>query len=100
MVGNILAVLFLAGSIALLGTRTQTPKAPIKPEELTPWNHQLGKTNSLKANGNRDMSMWTERIRRLAIQSNREQWIHETHTMTGSANGHVEARLTATKMDL
>ena len=99
MIGNILAVLFIAGSIALLGTRTQTPKTST-PEELTPWNHQLGKTNSLKANGNRDASMWIERTRRLAIQSNPTQWIHETHTMTGSTSGNAELRLTATKMDL
>lgn len=95
MVGNLLALLFLAGSIGYLVTTTQRAK-PITPEELTPWNHQYGKTNSLKANGNKDMSMATEAVRRRAIGAVHRfgyRPIKETTHTTGSTSGYLESYL-------
>jgi hypothetical protein len=95
MVGNLLALLFLAGSIGYLVATRDTPKL-VSPEELTPWNHQYGKTNPLKANGNKDMSMATEAVRRRAIAAVHRfgyRPIKESVHTTGSTSGYLESYL-------
>jgi|688.fasta_scaffold00940_2 hypothetical protein len=90
MLGNILGIVFLVGSIYLI-TRS-TPEVTQK--ELTPWNHQLGTTNSLKSNGNRDASMIIQSVRRSAIAAVHRggyRPIKETTHTTGSTSGYLEA---------
>lgn len=92
MLGNILAVMFIAGSIAYLGTRVIQPDESVKP--LTPWNEQPGKTNSLKSNGNKDMSMATEALRRRAVAAVHRfgyRPIRESVHTKGSTSGYLES---------
>ena len=94
MVGNLLGVLFLVGSIGYLVTHMSSDPKPVTPEELTPWNHQVGKTNSLKANGNKDMSMATEAVRRRAVAAVHRfgyRPIRESVHTTGSTSGYLES---------
>lgn len=96
MIGNLLGILFLAGSIGYLVTHMNSEPKPITPEELTPWNHQLGKSNSLKANGNKDMSMATEAVRRRAVAAVHRfgyRPIRESTHTTGSTSGYLESYL-------
>ena len=89
MLGNILGVLFVVGSLYLA---SQLPPSKIPREEITPWNHQLGITNSLKSNGNRDASMAIQSVRRNAIgRVHRGGYrpIKESKYTTGSTSGYL-----------
>lgn len=91
MLGNILGVLFVVGSLYLA---SQLPASKISKEEITPWNHQLGVTNSLKSNGNRDASMATQTVRRniiSAIHRGGYRQIKESKYTSGSTGGYLEA---------
>ena len=91
MLGNILGVLFVVGSLYLA---SQLPAPKISREELTPWNHQLGIINSLKSNGNRDASMMIQSIRRntiAAVHRGGYRPIKESVHTTGSTSGYLEA---------
>ena len=86
---NILGIMFLVGSL-YIATRTSTP---IVNKEI-PWNHQLGTTNSLKSNGNRDASMIIQTVRRNAIAAVHRggyRTIKESVHTTGSTSGYLEA---------
>ena len=90
MLGNVLGIMFLVGSL-YIATQLSTPE---KPKEITPWNHQLGKTNSLKANGNRDASMVIQAVRRntiAAVHRGGYRPIKESTHTTGSTSGYLEA---------
>jgi hypothetical protein len=91
MLGNILGIVFLVGSLYLV---SQLPTSKIPEKEITPWNHQPGITNSLKSNGNRDASMIIQSVRRNAISAVHRggyRPIKETKYTTGSTSGYLEA---------
>ena len=92
MWGNLLAGLFIAGSIAHLVSRIATEQTPETP--LTPWNEQPGSSNSLRSNGNKDMSMAIEAIRRrtiAAVHRTGYRPIKESVHTSGSTSGYIES---------
>ena len=92
MLGNILAGLFIAGSIIHLVSRVNAEKTASAP--LTPWNEQPGGSNSLKSNGNKDMSMAIEALRRrtiAAVHRSGYRPIKESVHTSGSTSGYLES---------
>jgi hypothetical protein len=92
MLGNILGAMFIVGSLYLATQLSPT----VQTETITPWNHQLGITNSLKSNGNRDASMAIQSVRRNAIAAiHRSGYrpIRESKYTTGSTSGYLESYL-------
>lgn len=96
MLGNILGAMFIVGSL-YLATQLSTP---VESEVIIPWNHQLGITNSLKSNGNRDASMAIQSVRRSVISAVHRggyRPIKESKYTTGSTGGYLESYMLSTQ---